>query len=139
MNKKYTVADCVKDARLQLKYTQQQLADVLNVRKETISHYETGKTLPDITVIIKLAKLCNCTTDEILKKLKHNVKASGLDDIIREFRPTDFDIAIQKVIKKSTDSMPDIYTLVDIANELDCTFERVFTTICEYYKPVLDI
>lgn len=46
--------------------TQQQLADKLFVSNKTISNWETGKTLPDIESLIRLANLFNLSLDNIL-------------------------------------------------------------------------
>lgn len=46
--------------------TQQQLADRLFVSNKTISNWETGKTLPDIESLIRLANLFDLSLDTIL-------------------------------------------------------------------------
>lgn len=47
-------------------YTQQQVADALNIDRSTYTYYETAKTTPDINTIIKLAKIFNVTYNDIL-------------------------------------------------------------------------
>jgi len=46
--------------------TQQQLADRLFVSNKTISNWETGKTLPDIESLIRLANLFDLSLDNLL-------------------------------------------------------------------------
>lgn len=47
-------------------YTQQQIADALNIDRSTYTYYETGKTSPDIHAIVKLAKIFNVSYSDIL-------------------------------------------------------------------------
>ena len=55
------IADKIKNARTIKKFTQEQIAEDLNVSRQTISNWENGKSLPDIvsiiTVIIEYYKL----------------------------------------------------------------------------------
>ena len=55
------IADKIKNARTIKKLTQEQVAEDLNVSRQTISNWENGKSLPDIvsiiTVIIEYYKL----------------------------------------------------------------------------------
>lgn len=48
-------------------FTQQQVADTLNIDRSTYAYYETGKTTPDINTIIKLAKIYNVSYAEIFE------------------------------------------------------------------------
>lgn len=47
----------IKKMRLENKLSQIQLADMLNVSDKTISSWETGRTIPDINLIFKLANI----------------------------------------------------------------------------------
>ncbi len=47
-------------------YTQQQLANVLNIDRSTYSYYESGKTSPDIPSLITLANIFAVSLDELL-------------------------------------------------------------------------
>ena len=46
--------------------TQNELADKLNISNKTISKWETGEGLPDISVLPELAKVLGVTVDELL-------------------------------------------------------------------------
>ncbi|MCL2234472.1 MAG: helix-turn-helix domain-containing protein [Firmicutes bacterium] len=46
--------------------TQGKLAEVLNVKQQTISRYITGEREPDIDVIIKIAKFFNLTVGQLV-------------------------------------------------------------------------
>ena len=45
--------------------TQEQLAQQLNMKRQTLSNYEIGKRTPDIYELITLADLFNVTLDQI--------------------------------------------------------------------------
>ena len=57
------LAKNIKLFRLYNGYTQQQVADILNVDRSTYAYYESGKSVPDIETIIKLARLYNISID----------------------------------------------------------------------------
>lgn len=47
-------------------YTQDYVAEVLGVVRQTYSHYETGKRTPNYDALIKLADLYNISVDDLL-------------------------------------------------------------------------
>ena len=57
----------LKKARENAGYTQEQVAERIRVSRQTISNWETGKTLPDIISIIDLSDLYQISIDELLK------------------------------------------------------------------------
>jgi len=62
--------------RKKLGFTQQQLAEKLNVSDKSISKWERGDGYPDTCVLLELAEFLNTTTDALLKgecKLEHNI------------------------------------------------------------------
>lgn len=61
------IADKIKSARIQKEYTQEQSAENLIVSRQTISNWETGKSLPDIVSIIRMSDLYDVSLDELLK------------------------------------------------------------------------
>ena len=56
----------IKNLRKQMKLTQSQLAEKLNVSDKTISKWETGKGLPDIALIESIAKALNSSISELM-------------------------------------------------------------------------
>ena len=44
-------------ARVELDLTQTQLAEKINAKQKSISHYETGASLPSIRTLVKIAKV----------------------------------------------------------------------------------
>lgn len=48
--------------------TQIELADKLSISRTTISMWETGDSLPRADKLLQLAKILDCTVDELLNK-----------------------------------------------------------------------
>lgn len=63
-----TVGSNIKRHRTKLNLTQQQLADILSVSRQTIASYEAGRTEPDIAAMEKLAEIFDITVDELIRK-----------------------------------------------------------------------
>lgn len=59
--------DQLKKARLNMDYTQQQVADLMGITKSTYCGYETGKRQPDVTKIKQLACILNTSGDVLLE------------------------------------------------------------------------
>ncbi len=56
----------IKELRKKNDFTQEKLADFLGVSYKAVSKWECGVTVPDISLIISLAKLFRVTTDDLL-------------------------------------------------------------------------
>ena len=61
-----TIAEKIKQLRKDNSMTQEDLAEKLNVSRQTISKWETSVTIPDADNIVAISKLFNITTDELL-------------------------------------------------------------------------
>ncbi len=48
-------------------YTQEDLAKKLNISRQAVSKWETGTTIPDLEVLLKISKLYNVTINDILE------------------------------------------------------------------------
>ncbi len=48
-------------------YTQDDLAQKLNISRQAVSKWETGTTIPDLETLLKLSKLYHITINEILE------------------------------------------------------------------------
>lgn len=57
----------LKKARLNMGYTQQQVADIIGITKSTYCGYETGKRKPDVFKIKQLATCLNTSGDILLE------------------------------------------------------------------------
>lgn len=61
-----TIADKIKKLRKDNNMTQEDLAEKMNVSRQTISKWETNMVIPDANNIVSICKLFNITTDELL-------------------------------------------------------------------------
>ena len=57
----------LKEAREKAGITQEQVAEIVMVSRQTVSNWENGRSLPDIISVIKLSDLYNVSVDELLK------------------------------------------------------------------------
>lgn len=57
----------LKGARIQAGMTQEQVAEEIQVTRQTISNWENEKSFPDIVSVIKLSDLYNISLDRLLK------------------------------------------------------------------------
>ena len=57
----------LKKARVQSGYTQEEVAEQLQVTRQTISNWENEKSYPDIISVIALSDLYSVSLDELLK------------------------------------------------------------------------
>lgn len=64
----------LKQARLDKKVTQEDLAEELGVSRQTISSWENDKSYPDIISIIKMSDYYNVSLDKLLKEDKNLIK-----------------------------------------------------------------
>lgn len=60
-------------------YSQKQLADVLHVSKNSVSHYELGGCMPGIDVLVGIADVFDVSLDYLLGRSKANLSKRLLD------------------------------------------------------------
>lgn len=61
-----SIGDNIRRLRKQKNMTQDDLAPLLNVCRQTLSNYEAGKRLPDLDMLIKLADIFGVTIDTLV-------------------------------------------------------------------------
>lgn len=57
----------LKEQRMSLGLTQQEVAEHLHVSRQTISNWEVGRNFPDIPMIISISDYYHISLDELLK------------------------------------------------------------------------
>ena len=62
-----TLGEKIAKERKELNYTQEQLADALDVSRQSISKWESDITFPETEKLIQLSRLFDCTVDYLLK------------------------------------------------------------------------
>lgn len=51
-------------------YTQKQIAEILGVTPNCITQWESGARRPNVVMLKKLAKLLECTADDLLEPIE---------------------------------------------------------------------
>ncbi len=69
-----SIGSKIADARKKQNLTQEQLAELLGVTRQSVSRWESGTVYPEMDKIIKLAEILNVNCDYLLKD---NVSESG--------------------------------------------------------------
>lgn len=61
-----TIGEQIQDLRIEKGLTQEQLAEMLEVSRQSVSKWELGQAIPEVDKIIRMSELFNVTTDKIL-------------------------------------------------------------------------
>lgn len=75
----------IKEERIKKKLTQQELADRLNISRQTISKWELDKSYPDLELLVQMSKLFEVSVDHLLgiENATEKQKRSILDFIFQ--------------------------------------------------------
>lgn len=60
----------IQKLRIKKKWTQEQVARSMGVKRASVCRWETGVMLPRASKLPKLAQLLNCSIDELLEEKK---------------------------------------------------------------------
>ncbi|MGX4599026.1 helix-turn-helix domain-containing protein [Faecalimicrobium sp. JNUCC 81] len=74
-----TIGGKLKQARLKKELTQENVANILNVSRTTISNWEVGRSYPDLESVVALSDLYNISLDELLREDEDMVKKLSND------------------------------------------------------------
>lgn len=74
-----TIGRKLKQARLKKELTQENVANILNVSRTTISNWEVGRSYPDLESVVALSDLYNISLDELLREDEDMVKKLSND------------------------------------------------------------
>ncbi|MGP9042146.1 helix-turn-helix domain-containing protein [Cytobacillus kochii] len=69
-----TLGEKIKKLRKEIRLTQKQLAEKLEVDQSTISYYEQNKKLPDIHTLRKMTEIFDVTLDELANARKNTAR-----------------------------------------------------------------
>lgn len=113
------IGEKLKQARLNKKMTQEEVADKLYVSRQSISNWENNKTYPDIGNVLALSDLYGISLDELLKGsdnfMKHLEEST---DIVRSNKKLIFYIimglVIMVVMAMFTEFLPEKVVLIAI-------------------------
>lgn len=75
----------LQNLRKEKKYSQEELADLLDVTRQSVSKWESGQTYPEMDKLLSLCKIFNCTLDELtndnIKEISSE-KKTGINTVI---------------------------------------------------------
>lgn len=92
----------LKIARLNINYTQQQVADLMGIAKSTYCGYETGKRQPDVEKIKLLARILQTSGDTLLETGFNPESENKFEKalaIFKSLRPEFQDYALEQMKK----------------------------------------
>ena len=94
------IGSFLKKLRNEKELTQGQLAEKLNVSNRSVSRWETGNTLPDISILIELAEFYEVDIKEIIdgeRKIENmNEETKELMDKVVDYTSKDKEIILEK-------------------------------------------
>lgn len=65
---KSIIGSRIKELRIKKGQTQEELGELLHVKRQTVSKYETGINIPDADILNKLSDILECSSDYLLGK-----------------------------------------------------------------------
>lgn len=77
-------ADTLKSIRKEKNVTQEELAKVLNMKRTSISGYETGRKEPDFKTLSEIADYFNVSTDYLLGRSAVRYSMEELNDSLQK-------------------------------------------------------
>lgn len=93
--------DRLRTIRIEKGFTQEELANKMNVSQKTISSWETGRTSPKFEESRRLCELYGCTLEYLTGTKQHDSNDITIDDIM--FRLKSFDVETLKKISDYAD------------------------------------
>ena len=74
--------DRISQLRISRNWTQVQLAQIMNVSKQTISNWENNNILPSVEMLVKLSRVFSTSTDYLLSlEDRKYIEVTDLTDI----------------------------------------------------------
>jgi transcriptional regulator with XRE-family HTH domain len=62
----HIIAKNIKQLRQEKNWTQQEMADMLFVTRQTVSNWENGKALPDVETLLQIAEKLNIDVNDLV-------------------------------------------------------------------------
>lgn len=96
-NNKIFIGNKIKIQRKQKGYTQEQLAEMLNVSTHTISRYECGRNFPSHEHMLLLSKILDLSIEDSYygyQKINESISIDELNNLLKTLSPNNQEIAI---------------------------------------------
>ena len=100
----------IKELRKKNDLTQEKLADLLGVTYQSVSKWECGTTMPDLTMIVPLARVLHISTDELLgmKPVEQDERKAYFDSEYFQFWKKDHEKDLE-IARQAAAEYPDDY------------------------------
>jgi len=106
-------------------YTQEDLAKKLDISRQAVSKWETGMTIPDLEVLLKISKLYNVSINDILEpniqpqritdfEQISTIPEKELREILKQFDNNSLVIALMGASPETNDLCEKLFPDVDI-------------------------
>jgi transcriptional regulator with XRE-family HTH domain len=128
----------LKYLRKQQHWTQEQLAQYLNISRSQISKWENGDLLPDVQSLEKLSNLYNVSVDFLIGK--HTSKKELLREVRRLYQTDDISektIDIIDYLKQNPDIEEAIYSLAQLPSKKRKHAEAMIVTILKEFSDAI--
>ena len=96
-NNKIFIGNKIKIQRKQKGYTQEQLAEMLNVSTHTISRYECGRNFPSHEHMLQLSKILDLSMEDSYygyQKINERLSIDEVNNLLKTLSPNNQEIAI---------------------------------------------
>lgn len=125
----YDIGKFISELRRAQGLTQEQLAEKMGVTNKSISRWETGQTLPDISLLIQLSEILNITLPELLKGSKlSKEELSKQKELIEDILKYDNDRKYEHNRKSMNRLLMGLFIMtIAMCNNVFHFFELVFT------------
>lgn len=131
----------MKKYRVQRGYTQEQVADILQVNSQTVSRWECGTTLPDVLLLPEIAKVYAVTIDDLFQN-NNNVYRNYAERLATVYQKTksvdDFYQAECEYRKLHKAGTMDVWDMWSYGNLLDEMREYCTENALKWYDQVLE-
>lgn len=123
------IGERIKEARLNTKMTQDDLAKELNVSRSTVANWESGRNNPDVESLIKIADILKVPIKSLLKE-----SGSILNKLTFTVVITILAILLMLVVMFKTNEMVDISNPDFISDAIIHKNELIITTDLPFYQ-----
>ncbi len=123
------IGERIKEARLNTKMTQDDLAKELNVSRSTVANWESGRNNPDVESLIKIADILKVPIKSLLKE-----NGSILNKLTFTVVITILTILLMLVVMFKTNEMVDISNPDFISDAIIHKNELIITTDLPFYQ-----
>ena len=136
-------AEKLKTLRKQFKFSQEQLAEKINVSRQAITKWETDGGLPDIENLMAIAVLFSISMDELLSDEKHTCVPSDYTyESVTEYdisRPSHFDIHTPGALEVIVNVTDDEKLRVRLASNILQTLAQDYKVKIDEHRNRLDV